>query len=149
MHCECLVNGEQDAVVDMDGLPVEINESREVVRNSNTLLMSESLRASASPSAAAGATPAPLEPAVDSNARLEQVAAAAAYDGPSSASLLPSGTHTRNNRGNYLIHGGIYQSATRLKQLLDEKELLPNTFAKYPVRGIRIRYDTIEKYLYL
>ena len=123
--------------MDMDGLPVEITASREVVRS--TLMVSDSLRASANQSTSTATGPATgtslSNPAADASTRLglEQPS----NEARTSSTLLQAAAHSPNP-GNFLIHGGIYHSASRLKQLLDEKQLLPNAFAKYPVSTMRI-----------
>lgn len=111
----------------MDGLPVEINASREVVHN--TLLISDSVHVPSSQSSS------PAQPTAPASASLINVNPATA-GADSNAPTLEPNPKPNPNPNHFLIHGGIYHSATRLKQLLDEKLLLPNTFAKYPVSAV-------------
>ena len=105
----------------------------------STLMVSDSLRASASQSMATATAPATgtslSNPAADTSTRLglEQPS----NEARTSSTLLQSAAHSPNPN-DFMIHGGIYHSASRLKQLLDEKQLLPNAFAKYPISRIRI-----------
>lgn len=116
----------------MDGLPVEINASREVVHN--TLLISDSVHV---PSSSQISESAPAQPTAPASASLINVNPATAGADSNAPTLEPSPKPNPNpNPNHFLIHGGIYHSATRLKQLLDEKLLLPNTFAKYPVSAV-------------